>query len=236
MRVGVVGCGRWGTNIRRALHELGHDTVVYDPAHPDSMKSASRVCKISDAVVVATPPQYQAEEVNRALEYGKPFFCEKPFTLSTTDAAVLRMFAREAGVNGAAGYIAVHADGFPADADKLVVRRETDSAGYHNVDAVWDIGVHDIAAYVTLFGTPSYVSYQGTHNTYELRLENQRGVADLKGSRLGGKLWEYLVDGESWSPYQSKREPLKTELAWWLAGGDNLDVALATVEVLSRCN
>lgn len=235
MRVGLIGCGGWGSLIRRALEDLGHDTVVYDPAHPDTMSSANRVCKIADKVVVAVPPQHQASEVNRVLEWGKPFFCEKPFTLNPTDAAFLRMSARMAGVHGAVGYIALHADGFPLDADKLIVRRQTESPGYHDVDAVWDLGAHDVAAFVHLFGRPDTVDYQGDRDTYQLRLENKRGVADLQGSRTGGKLWEYLVDGEHWTPYASKREPLKTEMEWWLDGGDNLNAALTTVETLSRC-
>lgn len=236
MRVGLIGCGYWGSKIRRSLHELDCDTVVYDPAHEETVDSPTRLIELSDAVVVATPPQHHAEMVDRCVERQTPFFCEKPFTLNPIDAAWLRLAARLTDTRGAVGYIALHADGFPEEADKIVVRRESDSAGYHNISAWWDIGAHDVAGYCHLFGRPDHIDISQDFDTYHARLTNRRGVADLQGTRRGGKAWEWLVDGEVWTPYASQKEPLKSELEWWLSGGDNLDLGLAVSETLHRAS
>jgi predicted dehydrogenase len=57
-----------------------------------------------DAVLIATPSRTHASMVRKALERGLHVFCEKPFTLTVTDAEELTALAREKGLVTQVGY------------------------------------------------------------------------------------------------------------------------------------
>jgi predicted dehydrogenase len=119
IRIAVVGLGKMG---------LSHLAIV--KAHPDVELAA--VCDASgyvlgvlkkytgvatysdyermlrevdlDAVLIATPSRTHATMVRTALERGLHVFCEKPFTLSTSDADELTALARAKGAVTQVGY------------------------------------------------------------------------------------------------------------------------------------
>ena len=57
-----------------------------------------------DAVLIATPTRTHARMVRSALESDLHVFCEKPFTLSSTDAEELALLAGERGLVTQVGY------------------------------------------------------------------------------------------------------------------------------------
>jgi predicted dehydrogenase len=57
-----------------------------------------------DAVLIATPSRTHATMVRAALDRGLHVFCEKPFTLSVTDAEELTALARRKGLVTQVGY------------------------------------------------------------------------------------------------------------------------------------
>jgi predicted dehydrogenase len=57
-----------------------------------------------DAVIIATPSRFHVDMVKAALEKGLNVFCEKPFTLSAEDSAMLTALAAEKGVVNQVGY------------------------------------------------------------------------------------------------------------------------------------
>src|SRR5437868_6890331 len=94
-RVGLVGCGRWGRNIARALARLGVLDAIADPAAealaayaaelgarllpaPESLFADPRI----DAVAIAAPAADHARLVRGALAAGLPVFVEKPLALT----------------------------------------------------------------------------------------------------------------------------------------------------------
>jgi predicted dehydrogenase len=119
IRIAVVGLGKMG---------LSHLAIV--KAHPDVELAA--VCDASgyvlgvlkkytgvatysdyermlrevdlDAVLIATPSRTHATMVRTALERGRHVFCEKPFTLSTSDADELTALAQAKGAVTQVGY------------------------------------------------------------------------------------------------------------------------------------
>jgi predicted dehydrogenase len=93
IRVGLVGCGRWGANIRRDLRALGVEVLVADPA-VDGAVVDGRDLPAVDGVVVATPATTHAEVVAAVLDRGVPIFCEKPFT---TDVEAARDLVERGG-------------------------------------------------------------------------------------------------------------------------------------------
>lgn len=98
VRIGVVGCGRWGPNHIRVFSELPQSTVVacadVDPKKLQAVKArfpwletptfAVDLVRFShvDAVVVASPVSTHKEIVEVALRADKDVLCEKPLDTS----------------------------------------------------------------------------------------------------------------------------------------------------------
>ena len=236
MRIGLIGKGKWGTEIHRVLTGLGHELTVCDPTLEDS---ASRFDAVRQkAVVIATPPQSHAELCHLAIEYGTPFFVEKPVALDVIDAARIAFQAQNSGIRGAVGHIALHQLGYQKHKyptpKSVEITRYTKSPGYHGVTAWWDIGVHDVAVCVDLHGRPKKLRVAQDEDSYTAVLWWDDARAVLHGDRTAGRRWDFTFDGETFTPYDDPGEPLKTELEWWLDGGSNLDDAAVVVETLVR--
>ncbi len=103
LRVGLVGCGRWGRHILRDLRSLGCEVPVVARS-PESRQRASdggaaeivdSIGELSgvDGIVIATPEDSHAAVNRAALELGVPVFCEKPLTVDPASAAELAALA-----------------------------------------------------------------------------------------------------------------------------------------------
>ena len=103
LTVGLVGCGRWGSNILRDLCHLGATVSVVVPDAADTDRiielGAAQVTHDIDSlagidgIVVATPSVTHADVIDRCLDLGVPLFVEKPFT---TDPARARAITARA--------------------------------------------------------------------------------------------------------------------------------------------
>jgi predicted dehydrogenase len=99
----IVGLGRWGQNlvnsvqgksekIRFVTGVLRHPENARDYAEKQGLKLESNLDTVLadpaiDAIVLATPHTVHAEQILAAAKAGKPVFTEKPFTLTSRDAA-----------------------------------------------------------------------------------------------------------------------------------------------------
>jgi myo-inositol 2-dehydrogenase/D-chiro-inositol 1-dehydrogenase len=98
MRVGIVGCGRMGTERARATISLGHELAfAYDP---DVERARTLRAKYSaslvvdkedeipwstvDAIFICTPPALRSTFELSAIEAGTPFFIEKPIATTSS--------------------------------------------------------------------------------------------------------------------------------------------------------
>jgi UDP-2-acetamido-3-amino-2,3-dideoxy-glucuronate N-acetyltransferase len=109
VKIGLVGCGYWGRNIARNLHQLGLLGAVCDPS--EKVLSATRgqypsarvtpvlqellSAREIDAVAIATPAALHASTVRAALLAGKDVFVEKPLALGVAEAKVLVALAKK---------------------------------------------------------------------------------------------------------------------------------------------
>ena len=112
LRVGVVGCGYWGSKHIRVLDATeGVAQVVLVDNRPDRLQKLARGFKAAvgfndlepalshvDAVVVATPPSTHVAVALQAIDAGKHVLVEKPLALTTADALRLVNAAAAAGV------------------------------------------------------------------------------------------------------------------------------------------
>src|SRR3954452_21421847 len=103
LRVGVIGCGYWGSKHVRVLHGTDQvDEVILIDSREDRLESLARSYRIArrfatvqaalphvDAVVVATPPTTHVPLALAAIEAGKHVLVEKP--LAPTSAGARRL-------------------------------------------------------------------------------------------------------------------------------------------------
>jgi len=111
MKVGLIGCGKWGANIQRTLNELGIRGAVYDPEnYPD--KGLLQACWDSDAVCIATPAGTHYQEAKDALERGQHVFVEKPIALEVSEARELATLAEQKNLVLMVGHLMHYHNGF----------------------------------------------------------------------------------------------------------------------------
>lgn len=89
MKIGLVGCGRWGRNILRDLRQLGAEVIVADPSGEGGAVPVAGDLPAVDGIVIATPATTHAAVVRSLVDRGVPIFCEKPFTTDVAEARAL---------------------------------------------------------------------------------------------------------------------------------------------------
>ena len=101
--VGLAGCGYWGRNLARNLHQMGHLAAVCDPSAKilkdvkATYKGVRTCSKIEDllgdakikAVAIAAPAAQHYDVAKKALLAGKDVFVEKPLALRVPEAEEL---------------------------------------------------------------------------------------------------------------------------------------------------
>lgn len=103
MKIGLIGCGRWGRLILRDLVALGADVSVVVPS--EASRAAAKAAGASavhasisdlgdmDGHVVAVPTISHADVVDALLPLGRPLFVEKPLTCDAISAARIARIA-----------------------------------------------------------------------------------------------------------------------------------------------
>jgi|HubBroStandDraft_1064217.scaffolds.fasta_scaffold09788_4 predicted dehydrogenase len=193
IRVGLLGYGYWGRQLARVFDELDGTQVVAiaDPA-ADARGEATRrfrgvaiaadPCAVTDdpgvdAVVIATPLASHAELAERALRQRKHVLVEKPIAATAADARALAAIARDCARVLMVDHTYVYSE--PVRALKSVLESgELGELLYYDsvrvnlgrfrpdADALWDLGVHDLACLDYLLGTqPLRVTATGRAHT-----------------------------------------------------------------------
>ena len=105
LNIALVGCGNWGKNIARNLHQMGSLRYIYDSNVKLSEKLSydyslatlelNKIFKDQNinAIVIASPAITHKDMAIKALKNGKDVFIEKPFCLSLPDAQKLSELA-----------------------------------------------------------------------------------------------------------------------------------------------
>lgn len=107
IKIAVIGCGNWGKNLVRVLHEMGHLCAICDN-DPNRAKSFSEKFDVPflsfeeildhqqiDGVLIASPSATHYEFTRRCLISGKNTFVEKPLALSIDNACHLYELAKK---------------------------------------------------------------------------------------------------------------------------------------------
>lgn len=192
VRVGVVGCGYWGSKHVRVLHSVRDvgQVVAIDPCDERvlplkrsfpglvSFSSLASALDHVDAVVIATPPATHAPLGMMALTAGKGVLIEKPLATSTEDARQLVGHAAAQRVTLMVGHTFEYNAGVWTLRD-LVQRGELghihylDSARLNlglyqwDVNVIWDLAPHDVSIFNHILGSsPSSVEAWGSKHAH----------------------------------------------------------------------
>jgi predicted dehydrogenase len=203
LRIGVAGCGYWGSKHVRVLSSMRNvkEVAVIDqsPHIRDAMRSAFPSAQVYsdleaalphiDALVVAVPAQRHAEVALEAIRHGKHVLVEKPLATSIAQAELLIREATRANVVLMTG----HTFSFNPAVRELKRRMDRGDFGeiYYihsarlnlglyrpDVNVVWDLAPHDISILNYLLqSSPTRVSAWGASHAFG-------GLEDLAIARL----------------------------------------------------
>lgn len=187
--IGLIGYGHWGPNHARAFQAPPESRVVAvadpDPARLDAARRAlpgvratglgASICDDPgvDAVVIASPLSTHYDLARRALEAGKDVLVEKPICRSAAEADELialadsrklilmcgHVFLFNAGINRLRKYIL---DGELGRVYYMAATRTNLGPLRGDVNALYDLGSHDVSIFHHLLGTrPTEVAAWG---------------------------------------------------------------------------
>lgn len=191
VRVGVVGCGYWGPNLIRNLHQLDCcDLVMICDADPARLANVGRLYPAAstttsfqdvlssdelDAVVIATPAKTHHAMTSQVLQAGKHALVEKPLAVTSNQCRELISLADQQGLVLMVGHTFLYNPAllmvkelsrpdYLGDLFYLYSHRVNLGRVQTDVNALWSIAPHDISIALFLAGQmPETVSAQGAY-------------------------------------------------------------------------
>jgi len=202
--IALAGCGYWGKNLARNLHQMGHLVAVADPDAKvlqqvkDSYKGVRAVKSFKSllddkkvkAVALASPAAQHYEMAKAALLAGKDVYVEKPLALKVPEAEELVALATKKKRILMVGHILEY---HPAvrKLKEIVDAGELGEIHYvysnrvnlgkirHEENILWSFAPHDISVILLLLGVlPEWASTSGQHYL-------QHEIADVTMTCLG---------------------------------------------------
>ena len=193
MRIGVVGCGYWGSKHVRVLHGIQDvERVVAIDASEERLlelkrsfpnmivhRSLEAALPDVDAVIVATPPRSHVALAMTAMSAGKGVLVEKPLATSSVDAQLLLDESKRLGVTLMVGHTFEHnsavwklrdlvQSGEIGDIHYLDSARLNLGLYQSDVNVVWDLAPHDVSIFNFILGsTPSSVQAWGSRHAHQ---------------------------------------------------------------------
>ena len=175
--VGLAGCGYWGRNLARNLHQMGHLVAVCDPSAKALKEVKADLLEDGKvkAVAVAAPAALHYELARKALLAGKDVFVEKPLALRVPQAEELVELATDRKRILMVGHILEYHPAIRKLKD-LVDAGELGEIHYvysnrlnlgkvrQEENILWSFAPHDISVILLLVGTlPEWASTSGQH-------------------------------------------------------------------------
>lgn len=151
IRLGLIGLGRWGTNIAHTLKEFPEVELITEAV--DSVQL--------DGVLIATPGSTHAEVAEPFIAKGLAVFVEKPFTTSLVDAERLHKLASESVAVVQVGHLHLFNPAYQATKKlvqaggklySLLFEGMNNGPYRDDMSALWDWAPHDVAVLLDLFG------------------------------------------------------------------------------------
>lgn len=220
-RLAVVGCGQWGQNHVRTLHEIGALAAISDadPARAADLSARYEVPALPldqliedrtiDALVLAMPPRLHGPTARRAFAAGKDVLIEKPIGLDPVDATETARAASEHGRLLMVGHVlrfhpvferldALVREGRIGEVRHIVSTR-LGLGRFLGMDVVWDLAPHDLSLVLHMAGSAP----ERIETLRRTVLSDETDVADIAMTFAGGLTAEIHVSRVS--PYRDRR-------------------------------
>ena len=185
--IALFGCGRWGKNLARNLHELGVLSAIVDDSpsakeiaaglgvrhfdDPEAIFSDNTV----QGVAIATPAPTHFALARTALQAGKGVFVEKPISLSTMEGVQLSELAQKSGLVLMVGHLLQYHpvflklkqmvdDGILGNIGYIASSRLNMGTIRSEENVIWSFSPHDISMVLAIAGSaPETVSAVGSY-------------------------------------------------------------------------
>ena len=209
MKVGVIGCGYWGSKLVREFCDLvGKEnliacdlseqrlTAIKEKFGIETTHSISAIIKKADAIAVATPVFSHYAVARKVLKAGKHAFVEKPIAKSYSQSLKLVALASQKNVKLMVDSTFIYSAAI-RKAKELISRGEIGAPrfatsrrlnlGLYQADktnVIWDLAPHDVAILAHLFGDfPSKVSAFGTATVIKDIADNANMILKFPGGQ-----------------------------------------------------
>ena len=223
LNIALIGCGNWGKNIARNLHEMGSLACIYDINSRLSEKLShkynlpifelTRIFKNKNitGIVIASPAITHKDLAIHALENDKDVLIEKPFCLSLTDAQKLSMLATNKNKVLMAGHLLNYHNAFIKMKELI---RNGKIGSLQNIRAnrlalgtvrseesvIYDLSAHDISMILSITEElPIDVSVQSIHH------HNNIGPDIISVKLLFSKGITALINSDWMCPYKEHK-------------------------------
>jgi len=158
IRFAVIGSGRWGKNILKALGNIPECVVAYTVTH----NYAELLEKTDiDAVVVATPGATHAEVALPFIKKGIAVFIEKPMTMTLSDAKRVVDAAKKHKALVFVGHIHLYNPAYltakksakTAGELRMIIGEGASNGPFRSdMSAMWDWAPHDLSMILDIVG------------------------------------------------------------------------------------
>lgn len=260
MKVGLIGYGFWGGGfVARNIARVADLSVIVDPNVSRLTEAAAKwtpwgtrvssepevAFRECDAVWIATPARTHFQLCAEALEAGCHVMCEKPFVMDQQEVWELVQLAIDKDlalqVGFTALYMACHHRASMATLQSKVVHnvqssRMTALPSESDVNVLWGLGPHDIAAVIDMFGEPVGADWSGNQHAVLGMLSFEGGhVATLEFDWLAReRCHSFVVNGVEFADSVDEVEPLYREAeAFVRLCGDEQGQARAEARLLA---
>ena len=220
-RIAVIGCGQWGQNHVRTLHELGALAAIADGNSARATELGERFGVPHrpasdiiddpevDAVVLALPPRLHGPMARAALQAGKDVLIEKPIALDVEDARATADTAARTGHLLMVGHVLRFHPVFEklcgiVESGRIgkirhIVSTRLGLGRFLGMDAVWDLAPHDLSLVLKIAGSgPSRIE-----TLSRTVLSDETDVADIRMDFASGISAEVHVSRIS--PFRDRR-------------------------------
>ena len=223
LNIALIGCGNWGKNIARNLHQMGSLACIYDSNLELSEKlnhehmlpnlELNKIFKDKNikGVVIASPAITHKELATEALKNDKDVFIEKPFCLSLPDAQELSELAKNRNKVLMVGHLLNYHNAF-IKMKKLIksgkigvpqnIRANRLALGVIRSEesVIYDLSSHDISMILSITGElPIDVNVQSIHHN------NNIGPDAISVKLLFSKDITALINSDWMCPYKEHK-------------------------------
>jgi len=186
--IAVIGCGDWGKNIARTLHELGHLAAISDHHHSRYSANLSNQYDIPlldfeevvkdpsiEGVIVATRAETHFDIALKSLQSDKHVLVEKPMVRTIKEAEQLKNLSKEKNKTLMVGHLLRYHPAFQelcrichsgdiGDIKHIVSSRKNFGKIYHKDSALWDLGPHDLSMVLQIIQSPVTQVFAVSHS------------------------------------------------------------------------